>query len=236
MLPDGNDGLGLGLLGVTGDQVVDARNLRDGSRPTRWPPCAAPCRPTSSRKTRRRTPASSRTEFALRMMGDIQQYFVDNKVRNFYSVSISRLSHRRGRREPDHRSSRSRCRNGFTIVEYYLARGMKIDDFAPNLSFFFSQRHGPGIHRHRPRRAPHLGARDARALRRRRAQPDDEVPHPDVAAARCTRRKSSSTTSAPRCRRCTRCSTTATRCTPTPTTRRSPRRPKKACAARWRSR
>ena len=130
-------------------------------------PCAAPCRPTSSRKTRRRTPASSRTEFALRMMGDIQQYFVDHKVRNFYSVSISGYHIAEAGANPISQLAFTLC-NGFTIVEYYLARGMKIDDFAPNLSFFFSQRHGPGVQRHRPRRAAHLGARDARALRRQR--------------------------------------------------------------------
>ena len=112
------------------------------------------------------------TEFALRMMGDIQQYFVDHKVRNFYSVSISGYHIAEAGANPIS-NSHLRCRNGFTIVEYYLARGMKIDDFAPNLSFFFSQRHGPGIHRHRPRRAPHLGAGHARALWRQ---------HP---AARC---------------------------------------------------
>ena len=101
------------------------------------------------------------------MMGDVQQYFVDHKVRNFYSVSISRLPHRRSRARTRSRQLAFTLANGFTIVEYYLARGMKIDDFAPNLSFFFSQRHGPGVRRDRPRRAPHLGARDARALRRR---------------------------------------------------------------------
>ena len=146
-----------------------------------------------------------------------------------------RLPHRRSRREPDqparlHPEQRLHHRRVLPRARHEDRR------LRAQPVVLLLQRHGPGIHRHRPRRPPHLGARDARALRRQRAQPDDEVPHPDLAAARCTRRKSSSTTSAPRCRRCTRCSTTATRCTPTPTTKRSPRRPRKACAARWRSR
>ncbi|MGH7744763.1 MAG: methylmalonyl-CoA mutase family protein, partial [Candidatus Dormibacteria bacterium] len=77
------------------------------------------------------------TEFALRMMGDIQQYFVDNRVRNFYSVSISGYHIAEAGANPISQLAFT-LSNGFTIVEYYLARGMKIDDFAPNLSFFFS--------------------------------------------------------------------------------------------------
>jgi methylmalonyl-CoA mutase len=77
------------------------------------------------------------TEFALRMMGDIQQYFVDHKVRNFYSVSISGYHIAEAGANPISQLAFT-LSNGFTIVEYYLARGMKIDDFAPNLSFFFS--------------------------------------------------------------------------------------------------
>ena len=77
------------------------------------------------------------TEFALRMMGDIQQYFVDKGVRNFYSVSISGYHIAEAGANPISQLAFT-LSNGFTIVEYYLARGMKIDDFAPNLSFFFS--------------------------------------------------------------------------------------------------
>jgi methylmalonyl-CoA mutase len=77
------------------------------------------------------------TEFALRMMGDIQQYFVDHKVRNFYSVSISGYHIAEAGANPISQLAFT-LSNGFTIVEYYLARGMRIDDFAPNLSFFFS--------------------------------------------------------------------------------------------------
>ena len=77
------------------------------------------------------------TEFALRMMGDVQQYFIDHKVRNFYSVSISGYHIAEAGANPISQLAFTLA-NGFTIVEYYLARGMKIDDFAPNLSFFFS--------------------------------------------------------------------------------------------------
>ncbi|HSR53506.1 MAG TPA: fused isobutyryl-CoA mutase/GTPase IcmF [Acidobacteriota bacterium] len=77
------------------------------------------------------------TEFALRMMGDVQQYFIDNKVRNFYSVSISGYHIAEAGANPIHQLAYTLA-NGFTYVEYYLSRGMKIDDFAPNLSFFFS--------------------------------------------------------------------------------------------------
>ena len=77
------------------------------------------------------------TEFALRMMGDVQQYFIDERVRNFYSVSISGYHIAEAGANPISQLAFTLA-NGFTIVEYYLARGMKIDDFAPNLSFFFS--------------------------------------------------------------------------------------------------
>ncbi|MEH7234682.1 fused isobutyryl-CoA mutase/GTPase IcmF [Bacillus sp. JJ1562] len=77
------------------------------------------------------------TEFALRMMGDIQEYFIDNKVRNYYSVSISGYHIAEAGANPISQLAFT-LSNGFTYVEYYLSRGMNIDDFAPNLSFFFS--------------------------------------------------------------------------------------------------
>ena len=77
------------------------------------------------------------TEFALRMMGDIQESFVRRDVRNFYSVSISGYHIAEAGANPISQLAFTLA-NGFTFVEYYLARGMKIDDFAPNLSFFFS--------------------------------------------------------------------------------------------------
>ncbi|KFL37698.1 methylmalonyl-CoA mutase family protein [Arenimonas donghaensis] len=135
-VPEGNEGLGLGLLGVTGDQLVDAETYERIKTQT-----LATVRGTVQADILKEDQAQNTcifsTEFALRMMGDIQQYFVDNKVRNFYSVSISGYHIAEAGANPISQLAFT-LSNGFTIVEYYLARGMHIDDFAPNLSFFFS--------------------------------------------------------------------------------------------------
>ncbi|SEO61304.1 methylmalonyl-CoA mutase [Luteibacter sp. UNC138MFCol5.1] len=135
-LPQGNDGLGLGLLGVSGEEVVDAETYARIKAYT-----LAIVRGTVQADILKEDQAQNTcifsTEFALRMMGDIQQYFVDHKVRNFYSVSISGYHIAEAGANPISQLAFT-LSNGFTIVEYYLARGMKIDDFAPNLSFFFS--------------------------------------------------------------------------------------------------
>ncbi|GAB2656619.1 methylmalonyl-CoA mutase family protein [Arenimonas aestuarii] len=135
-VPEGNEGLGLGLLGVTGDQLVDAETYERIKTHT-----LATVRGTVQADILKEDQAQNTcifsTEFALRMMGDIQQYFVDNKVRNFYSVSISGYHIAEAGANPISQLAFT-LSNGFTIVEYYLARGMHIDDFAPNLSFFFS--------------------------------------------------------------------------------------------------
>ncbi len=135
-LPPTNDGLGLGLLGVTGDQLVDedtyARIKAETLRTVRGTVQADILKEDQAQNT-----CIFSTEFALRMMGDIQQYFVDHGVRNFYSVSISGYHIAEAGANPISQLAFT-LSNGFTIVEYYLARGMKIDDFAPNLSFFFS--------------------------------------------------------------------------------------------------
>ena len=136
MLPEGNDGLGLGLLGVSGDQVVDADTYAKIKART-----LTSVRGTVQADILKEDQAQNTcifsTEFALKMMGDIQQYFVDQKVRNFYSVSISGYHIAEAGANPISQLAFT-LSNGFTIVEYYLARGMHIDDFAPNLSFFFS--------------------------------------------------------------------------------------------------
>ena len=135
-LPKGNEGLGLGLLGITGDQLVDAetyaRIKEDTLQTVRGTVQADILKEDQAQNT-----CIFSTEFALRMMGDIQQYFVDHKVRNFYSVSISGYHIAEAGANPISQLAFT-LSNGFTIVEYYLARGMSIDDFAPNLSFFFS--------------------------------------------------------------------------------------------------
>ncbi|WP_440985814.1 methylmalonyl-CoA mutase family protein [Xanthomonas sontii] len=135
-LPPGNDGLGLALLGVSGDQLLDAETYAQIKAQT-----LSSVRGTVQADILKEDQAQNTcifsTEFALRMMGDIQQYFVEQKVRNFYSVSISGYHIAEAGANPISQLAFT-LSNGFTIVEYYLARGMHIDDFAPNLSFFFS--------------------------------------------------------------------------------------------------
>lgn len=135
-LPEGNDGLGLLLLGVTGDQVlppeVYARLKAEALASVRGTVQADILKEDQAQNT-----CIFSTEFALRMMGDIQQYFIDQRVKNFYSVSISGYHIAEAGANPITQLAFTLA-NGFTFVEYYLARGMRIDDFAPNLSFFFS--------------------------------------------------------------------------------------------------
>ncbi len=135
-LPEPNSGLGLGLLGVSGDQVVDAatyQRIKDYTLKT----VRGTVQADILKEDQAQNTCIFSTEFALRMMGDIQQYFVDHGVRNFYSVSISGYHIAEAGANPISQLAFT-LSNGFTIVEYYLARGMAIDDFAPNLSFFFS--------------------------------------------------------------------------------------------------
>jgi len=135
-LPKGNEGLGLGLLGVTGDQLVDAETYARIKEET-LQTVRGTVQADILKEDQAQNTCIFSTEFALRMMGDIQQYFVDHKVRNFYSVSISGYHIAEAGANPISQLAFT-LSNGFTIVEYYLARGMQIDDFAPNLSFFFS--------------------------------------------------------------------------------------------------
>jgi len=135
-LPPGNDGLGLGLLGISGDKVVDAETYARIRNDT-----LASVRGTVQADILKEDQAQNTcifsTEFAMKMMGDVQQFFIDNNVRNYYSVSISGYHIAEAGANPISQLAFTLA-NGFTIVEYYLARGMDIDEFAPNLSFFFS--------------------------------------------------------------------------------------------------
>ena len=135
-LPEGNEGLGLGLLGLTGDKLVDEETYARIKTKT-----LSSVRGTVQADILKEDQAQNTcifsTEFAMKMMGDVQQYFVDQKVRNFYSVSISGYHIAEAGANPISQLAFT-LSNGFTIVEYYLARGMNIDEFAPNLSFFFS--------------------------------------------------------------------------------------------------
>ena len=135
-MPSGNDGLGLMLLGITGNEVLD-------------PAAYAECKHKALTSVRGTVQADIlkedqaqntcifSTEFSLKLMGDVQEYFINNGVRNFYSVSISGYHIAEAGANPITQLAFTLA-NGFTYVEYYLSRGMDIDDFAPNLSFFFS--------------------------------------------------------------------------------------------------
>lgn len=135
-LPQGNDGLGLMLLGVTGDQVLPATVYNDIKVRT-----LSQVRGTVQADILKEDQAQNTcifsTEFALRLMGDVQEYFITQNVRNFYSVSISGYHIAEAGANPITQLAFTLA-NGFTYVEYYLSRGMNINDFGPNLSFFFS--------------------------------------------------------------------------------------------------
>ncbi len=135
-LPEGNDGLGLMLLGVTGDQVLPADVYTEIKKNT-----LAQVRGTVQADILKEDQAQNTcifsTEFALRLMGDVQEYFINQNVRNFYSVSISGYHIAEAGANPISQLAFTLA-NGFTYVEYYLSRGMDINAFGPNLSFFFS--------------------------------------------------------------------------------------------------
>ena len=135
-LPEGNDGLGLMLLGVTGDQVVE-REVYERIKADTLKVVRGTVQADILKEDQAQNTCIFSTEFALRMMGDIQRYFIEQGVRNFYSVSISGYHIAEAGANPISQLAFTLA-NGFTFVEYYLSRGMKVDDFAPNLSFFFS--------------------------------------------------------------------------------------------------
>jgi isobutyryl-CoA mutase len=135
-LPAGHDGLGLALLGVSGNEILD-RDTYEKIRAETMSAVRGTVQADIFKEDQAQNTCIFSTEFALRMMGDVQQSFVSRKVRNFYSVSISGYHIAEAGANPISQLAFT-LSNGFTIVEYYLARGMKIDDFAPNLSFFFS--------------------------------------------------------------------------------------------------
>ncbi len=135
-LPQGNDGLGLLLLGVTGDQVLPLNIYKEIKAKT-LNQVRGTVQADILKEDQAQNTCIFSTEFALRLMGDVQQYFIENKVRNFYSVSISGYHIAEAGANPISQLAFT-LSNGFTYVEYYLSRGMDINDFGPNLSFFFS--------------------------------------------------------------------------------------------------
>ncbi|WP_425558399.1 methylmalonyl-CoA mutase family protein [Fodinibius salicampi] len=135
-LPETNEGFGLGLLGITGDKLVDEETYKQ-IKEEAMSVVRGTVQADILKEDQAQNTCIFSTEFALKMMGDIQQYFTDLEVRNYYSVSISGYHIAEAGANPITQAAFTLA-NGFTYVEYYLSRGMDIDTFAHNLSFFFS--------------------------------------------------------------------------------------------------
>ncbi len=135
-LPEGNNGLGLRLLGISGDEVLPA-DVYGKIKTEALSQVRGTVQADILKEDQAQNTCIFSTEFALKLMGDVQAYFIEQKVRNFYSVSISGYHIAEAGANPITQLAFT-LSNGFTYVEYYLSRGMHIDDFAPNLSFFFS--------------------------------------------------------------------------------------------------
>lgn len=135
-LPTGNDGLGLMLLGCTGADVLE-KEVYERIKAETLKTVRGTVQADILKEDQAQNTCIFSTEFALRLMGDVQEYFIDHVVRNFYSVSISGYHIAEAGANPISQLAFTLA-NGFTYVEYYLSRGMKINDFGPNLSFFFS--------------------------------------------------------------------------------------------------
>ena len=135
-IPQGNDGLGLYLIGVTGDQVLPA-DVYATIKAETLTKVRGTVQADILKEDQAQNTCIFSTEFALRLMGDVQEYFIDKGVRNFYSVSISGYHIAEAGANPITQLALT-LSNGFTYVEYYLSRGMDINKFGPNLSFFFS--------------------------------------------------------------------------------------------------
>ncbi len=135
-LPAGNDGLGLRLLGLSGADVLPA-DIYEKIKAEALTQVRGTVQADILKEDQAQNTCIFSTEFALKLMGDVQEYFIQQKIRNFYSVSISGYHIAEAGANPITQLAFT-LSNGFTYVEYYLSRGMNIDDFAPNLSFFFS--------------------------------------------------------------------------------------------------
>ena len=135
-LPEGNNGLGLLLLGVTGDEVLP-KDVYQKIKTETISTVRGTIQADILKEDQAQNTCIFSTEFALRLMGDVQEYFIKNNIRNFYSVSISGYHIAEAGANPISQLAFTLA-NGFTYVEYYLSRGMDINKFGPNLSFFFS--------------------------------------------------------------------------------------------------
>lgn len=135
-LPDTNDGFGLGTLGISGDRLV-SRKVYEKIKADTLQVVRGTVQADILKEDQAQNTCIFSTEFALKMMGDVQKYFTENSVRNYYSVSISGYHIAEAGANPITQAAFTLA-NGFTYVEYYLSRGLDVDDFAHNLSFFFS--------------------------------------------------------------------------------------------------
>ena len=135
-LPPHHNGLGLLLLGITGDKILDHK-IYSELKAKALNSVRGTVQADILKEDQAQNTCIFSTEFSLKLMGDVQQYFIDHEVRNFYSVSISGYHIAEAGANPISQLAFT-LSNGFTFVEYYLSRGMDINDFAPNLSFFFS--------------------------------------------------------------------------------------------------
>jgi methylmalonyl-CoA mutase len=135
-LPEGNDGLGLLLLGVTGDQVLD-KSTYDKIKSYALSQVRGTVQADIFKEDQAQNTCIFSTEFSLKLQGDMQEYFIQNQIKNFYSVSISGYHMAEAGANPITQLAFTLA-NGFSFIEYYISRGMHIDDFAPNFSFFFS--------------------------------------------------------------------------------------------------
>ena len=135
-LPASNSGLGLQLLGLSGDQILP-HDIYVQCKMKALQSVRGTVQADILKEDQAQNTCIFSTEFSLKLMGDVQEYFIQNKIRNFYSVSISGYHIAEAGANPISQLAFT-LSNGFTFVEYYLSRGMQIDDFAPNLSFFFS--------------------------------------------------------------------------------------------------
>lgn len=135
-IPEGHNGLGLLLMGITGDEVLDLE-IYQVLKSKALNSVRGTVQADILKEDQAQNTCIFSTEFSLRLMGDMQAYFIDENIRNFYSVSISGYHIAEAGANPITQLAFTLA-NGFTFVEYYLSRGLAIDDFAPNLSFFFS--------------------------------------------------------------------------------------------------
>ncbi|MCB0693680.1 MAG: cobalamin B12-binding domain-containing protein [Lewinellaceae bacterium] len=135
-LPEGNNGLGLMLLGLTGDMILEPA-VYEEQKARALSSVRGTVQADILKEDQAQNTCIFSTEFSLKLMGDVQEYFIQRQVRNFYSVSISGYHIAEAGANPISQLAFTLA-NGFTFVEYYLSRGMDINDFAPNLSFFFS--------------------------------------------------------------------------------------------------